>query len=310
MPTELYRVYRPKQFEDVAGQPEAVKMLAGMVAKNRVPHALMLTGPSGVGKTTLARILRRKLGCHSSDFTELNCADVRGIDAVRDVQRAAGLAPMGGKCRMWLLDESAKLTNDAQTMLLKVLEDTPAHAYFVLATTDPQKHLKTILNRCTEIRLRPLPADNLRQLVGKVAEEEAIELVPEVLDKLVEVADGSARKALVLLQQIAQLPEDREQLDTLERADTKRQAIEIARALLDPRSKWDKVAAVLRDLDDDPESVRHLILAYAQSVVLGGGQMAGQAGKMLTFFESNFFDSKKPGLVGRCWEMFQDTKRG
>src|SRR6185369_12680477 len=91
--------------------------------------------------------------CHNHDFHELNCAEVRGIDTIRGIQTQMGFAPLR-KSRCWLIDEAHKLTGDAQNALLKTLEDTPEHVYFILATTDPEKLIATVRNRCTEIRLQ------------------------------------------------------------------------------------------------------------------------------------------------------------
>src|SRR5690606_3369465 len=108
-----------------------------------IPHAMLFTGPSGCGKTTLARILRVKLRCSDNDFQEINAADFRGIDSIRSMRQQVGAAPLGGDSRIWLIDEAHSMTADAQNAFLKLLEDTPRHVYFFLATTDPQKLKKT-----------------------------------------------------------------------------------------------------------------------------------------------------------------------
>src|SRR5437773_2031788 len=128
---ELYKKHRPRKFADVVGQPRAVAALESMVAAGEVPHSVLFAGPSGTGKTTLARILARELGC-GKNFKEINAAESRGIDSIREVQSVMGLAPMGGKCRVWLWDEAHRLTPDSQSALLKTLEDTPSHVYFML----------------------------------------------------------------------------------------------------------------------------------------------------------------------------------
>ena len=137
--TELYRKYRPTSFKQVVGQEEAIRTLTELGKRKAIPHAILFTGPSGVGKTTLARILQRKLKCVGNDFVEMNAANDRGVGIIRSIQNKVGLAPMLGSCRIWLMDEAHQLTSDAQSAFLKLLEDTPSHVYFMLATTDPQK---------------------------------------------------------------------------------------------------------------------------------------------------------------------------
>lgn len=301
---ELYKKYRPKKLKDLVGQPEAVKVLTDMVKKETIPHALLLTGPSGCGKTTVARILKSELDCSESDFTEVNAADFRGIDSIRDIRSRMNLAPMGGSCRIWLVDEAHKLTNDAQSVLLKMLEDTPQHVYFMLATTDPNKLIKTIHTRCTEIRVKPLSGRDIQGLVKTVADLESVDLGEEVLERIAETAEGSARKALVLLDSVIGLKTADEMIECIRSSSGKVQAIELARLLLQPRSSWPEVATVLKGIkDEDPESLRAMVLSYMTSVLLGGGKMSSKAFQIIQSFRDNFYDSKYSGLVAACYEV-------
>src|SRR4030067_1009997 len=102
---ELYKKYRPKTFKDVVGQDEVVNVLSAMGKKNETPHFILFSGPRGVGKTSIARIIKSKLHCSDHDFKELNAADFRGIDVVREIRRSMSLSPLIGQVRLWLLDE-------------------------------------------------------------------------------------------------------------------------------------------------------------------------------------------------------------
>lgn len=300
---ELYRKHRPKKLAELVGNAPAKKTLAKMVEKGTVPHCLMFTGPSGTGKTTAARILKRALGCSNHDFAELNAADFRGIDMVRDIRSRVNLVPLNGKVRIWLLDEAHQLSQPAQHALLKLIEDTPSHAYFFLCTTHPQGLLKTIHTRATEIKLAPLKDEEAGELLKDIAQREKFALADDVADKIISVADGSPRKALVLLNQILAVDEVEEQLRIVSAGVAGAAAIDLARLLIKPRVPWKDVAAVLRGLDDEPESVRRLILGYAASVLLGGGALSEKASQIIMTFEKNFFDSGKPGLIGACFEI-------
>ena len=148
---ELYKKYRPDGYGDLVGQAPAVKVLRGLLKKG-LPHAMLLTGPSGCGKTTVARIIKNKLQCQDSDFVELNSASDRGIDVIRGIDGRMRLGGLLGGPRIWLFDECHRLTKDAQEAMLKYLEDTPSHVYFLLATTEPDKLITAIRTRCTEVR--------------------------------------------------------------------------------------------------------------------------------------------------------------
>ena len=308
---ELYRRYRPTRFKDVLGQPEAVKQLAGMLRENKLPHCLLFSGPSGTGKTTLARILKGKLNCCDRDFIEVNAAESRGIDMVRDLGQSMPLAPwQQGGCRIFLIDEAHKLTSDAQGAFLKKLEDTPQHVYFFLATTDPHKLLPTIRTRATEVVLKLLDDESMSFLLESVIEKEIVN-TPEdgrdwgkVIQRLVEVCSGSARKALVILHQVMQLPTTGEQLEAIQKQDTARQAIDIARCLMDTKATWPQIAKLLQQVEAEPEDVRRLVLAYAAKVLLGGSNVS-RAYNVLEVFRAPFYDSGKPGLVWACAEVFR-----
>lgn len=299
---ELYRKHRPAAFKQVVGQPEALRIVMDMVKNQRVPHALLFTGPSGCGKTTLARILKTKLNCGDTDFVELNCADFRGIDMVRDIRKVMGLAPISGTTRIWLIDEAHQMMSQAQNAFLKMLEDTPPHVYFFLATTDPQKLLNTIRTRCTEVKVKSLSPAEVTTLVTEVAKLEGFKVPQDTIDAIIEHAEGSARKALVLLNQVIHLPVE-DQVDCIVKSDCKTQGIEIARALFKPGSAWSDVAKILKSVDEEPETIRHIVLGYATNVLCGGGKLAPRAFLIIDCFSKNFFDSKRAGLAAACYEV-------
>lgn len=302
---ELYRVYRPSSFQAVIGQDKVVEIVKSKLDKGTFPHASLWSGPSGCGKTTLARIVASKLKCNDYDFEEMDFASVRGIDAVRSIQSRIVLAPMCGPCRVVLIDEAHKATSDAQSALLKIMEDTPDHVYFMLATTDPQKLLKTIRTRCMEFVLKPLDHQCLTSVIQRVLQKSKMSIGPKVVDAVIELSDESARKALVLLDSIIDLPDDDSRMKHLESTkDARDVGILICRKLIDPKTKWDEIKKLLQEASDEPETIRRMILGYASSVLLGGGNLSERAYFIIVAFEGHFFDSGKAGLVRACFEVF------
>jgi DNA polymerase-3 subunit gamma/tau len=298
--TELYKKYRPETLEEVVGQPEAVAMLNGMFTrKGGVPHFILFTGPSGCGKTTLARIIKEAVGCGDHDFSEMNCANTRGIDMVRDLQNRAGLRPIQGKCRVWLIDEAQQLTKDAQNAFLKLLEDTPKHCYFMFATTDPDKLVATVKTRATEIVLRPVGAADIIKLLKRVVKAEQLAVSLAVIDRIAEEAQCSPRKALVILDQIMGVEGEEAQLEAVYLTEEAHSSDEIVKLLL-KKAPWPAVAAVLKGCkDEDPENIRRRILGYATAVLLGGN---ARAFVIIDCFSKAFYDSGKAGLVAACYE--------
>jgi hypothetical protein len=197
------------------------------------------------------------------------------------------------------------VTSDAQQALLKMLEDTPEHVWFVLATTDPRKLIPTIKNRCTTLTLKPLRDDEMTKLILGVCGKEGIGPTEGVVEKIVETAAGSPRKALVLLGQVAGIEGEEDQLAAIAAGEAQHEAIEVARLMMNPKARWSDVAKVLKgigDLEGQAEGIRRLVLAYMSSVALGGGKGAGRAVEVIGIFRDNFYDCGKAGLIASCWE--------
>lgn len=298
---EIHLEERPQTFKQVVGQRAACAQLAALAkGPEGIPHCILFSGPSGCGKTTLARIVRRKLKCSDSDFFEVNAAESRGIDMVRAIQARVGLAPIGGESRVWLIDECHQLTADAQGAFLKLLEEPPDHVYFMLATTHPEKLRQAIRTRCTQITVDLIGAGELAALVSRIAEERDVSIDDEVVAKLAHVSEGSARKALVLLQQIIGITEPAKQLSLLENADAQTAAIEIARAIMGGKP-WRTVAALVKECKEEPETIRWMVLSYFTTVALGGGKDTERAVAIMEEFQYNYFDTKRAGLVMSCY---------
>jgi DNA polymerase-3 subunit gamma/tau len=301
---ELYKKYRPKNLDDVKGQDGAVKTLQKFVRRKKVPHVLLFIGPSGCGKTTLAWIVRKLLKCSKFDFVKMNGSDKNGIDDMRAIRSQLSKAPIKGKRKVWLIDEAHKISSAAQDMMLDMLEDTPSHVYFMLATTDPQKLKRTIRTRCTEIKVNSLPEKVLEQILVDVLKAEETDIPQDVVNKITEVSEGSARKALVLLNQVIDLDKEKDMLASIEATTLEKVSEFIGRLLINSQTKWPEVAKLLKKYkDEDAETIRWGVLGYAKNCMLSGGRVSNRAYKIVNAFHDNFYDSKHTGLVAACYEV-------
>ncbi len=313
---EMWKRYRPTKLEDVVGQEAAVAQLESFFKKGNVPHSILITGPSGTGKTTIGRILRRKLKCSKTDYHEKDCTtEEKPLDFVRKLGSLSRIHPMGGECIIWFLEEFQSLSRAgfSQQALLKLLEDCSNSVYFLLATTDRDKVLPTIRSRCVEIKLGPVPEEAMKELLNRVATAEKINISKKVINEIAEAADGGARKALVILEQVATETNEAAQLKVIDKtAASKDSAIQLARALMFERKPdWHKVSGLLRDVaGEDAEGLRRLMIGYARSCLIGsaGGNgkidmwKASKAFMLIDIFGRNFFDSGHAGLAAAAWE--------
>jgi len=202
MQTALYRKYRPSTFSEVRDQDHIVTVLEGAIAKKAIPHAILFSGGRGTGKTSLARIFAAALGTSAVDLYEIDAASNRGIDDVRELRDAVHTMPYESEYKVYIIDEVHMLTKEAFNALLKTLEEPPAHVIFILATTEEEKLLDTILSRCQVFRFRSPSRAVLATTVIDVAKREDFVLPLDAADLIAAAADGSFRDALGITQKV------------------------------------------------------------------------------------------------------------
>lgn len=203
----LYREYRPKKLSEVVGQEHVTTTLGNALQQGRISHAYLLTGPRGVGKTSIARILAHEINglpyedeAHL-DIIEIDAASNRRIDEIRDLRDKVNTAPSAAKYKVYIIDEVHMLTKEAFNALLKTLEEPPAHVVFILATTEAHKLPETIISRTQRYTFRPVPADQVVAHLKQIAKTEKITVSDDALQLIAEHGDGSFRDSISLLDQ-------------------------------------------------------------------------------------------------------------
>jgi DNA polymerase-3 subunit gamma/tau len=219
----IARKWRPSTFEEVIGQEHVTRTLGNAIRSDRVAHAYLFTGPRGVGKTTVARVLAKALNCvegptlkpcgkcaaceeiaqgTSMDVIEIDGASNRGIDEIRNLRESVRYASVGGKKKVYIIDEVHMLTQEAFNALLKTLEEPPPHVVFVFATTQPLKVPQTIVSRCQRFDFRRIPADLIASRLKKICDTEGYTCDGSALALISQRAEGSMRDAQSMLEQI------------------------------------------------------------------------------------------------------------
>ncbi len=204
----LYRKYRPQSFSDVRDQDHIVSVLEGAIKKGEIPHAILFSGTRGTGKTTLARLFAKAIGTAELDTYEIDGASNRKIEDIRELKEAVHTMPYESAQKVYIIDEVHMLTKEAFNALLKTLEEPPAHVVFILATTEEEKLLDTILSRCQVFRMHSPSRAVLAETVTDVAKKEGFKLEPDAADLIAIAADGSFRDALGVTQKVIQASAD------------------------------------------------------------------------------------------------------
>jgi DNA polymerase-3 subunit gamma/tau len=209
----LYRKYRSKSLDEIVGQEHITTTLSNALKAGRVSHAYLLTGPRGVGKTSIARILAHEINGlpyndeSHLDIIEIDAASNRRIDEIRDLRDRVSTAPASAKYKVYIIDEVHMLTREAFNALLKTLEEPPAHVVFILATTESHKLPETIISRTQRYTFRPVPADQVIAHLKSIAKSEKIIIDDDALALIAEHGEGSFRDSISLLDQASSTSE-------------------------------------------------------------------------------------------------------
>ena len=221
----LYRKYRPKDFEEVAGEQDIVKTIKASLRMNKMSHAYLFSGPRGLGKTTIARLIAKGTNCLKNgvtdtpcnecenclaitegnfmDMIEIDAASNRGIDEIRNLKDKINYKPSKGRKKVYIIDEVHMLTKEAFNALLKTLEEPPEHVIFILATTEPEKIIPTIISRCQRYDFRTFSLNDMVARLRYISKEEKIQISDKGLEMIFESSGGSMRDGISILERIS-----------------------------------------------------------------------------------------------------------
>ena len=221
----LYRKYRPQNFDEIAGQEFVLRAIKNSLRENKLSHAYLFTGPRGVGKTTIARLIAKGVNCLNSenvtynpcgkcencreissgismDMIEIDAASNRGIDEIRELKEKINYQPVKGRKKIYIIDEVHMLTKEAFNALLKTLEEPPTHVIFILATTEIDKIPDTVISRCQRYDFLPIDKKDIKKLLQNVAKKENIKIDDASLDLIYRKSEGSARDSFSIFEQV------------------------------------------------------------------------------------------------------------
>jgi len=293
MSQALYRKWRPRLWDQVVGQEHIVQTLQNAIRGGRVGHAYLFAGPRGTGKTTSARLLAKAVNCLSEDLQERPCdhcahcqavndsrfldlieidaASNTSVDDVRDLRDKINFSPTQGRFKVYIIDEVHMLSTAAFNALLKTLEEPPAHAIFILATTEVHKIPATVLSRCQRHEFRRIPLHLIVSHLKELAKQEKIKVSDEALTLIARQATGAMRDAISLLDQLASAggPITLEMAQTVLGTATNQLVIELVDSVIqrDPASGLERIHSAL-DSGSDPRQFTRQVVDYLRNLLL------------------------------------------
>lgn len=277
----LYRKYRSKNLSEVVGQEHVTETLTTALQSDKISHAYLLTGPRGVGKTSIARILAHEVNGlpysdqNHLDIIEIDAASNRRIDEIRDIRDKVRIAPTSAKYKVYIIDEVHMLTKEAFNALLKTLEEPPAHAIFILATTEANKLPETIISRTQRYSLKPITKKAIEEHLAFIAKQEKLGIDPQALELIARHSQGGLRDAISMLDQLSSKTEmiSRSDVEQMLGIAPKDSIEQLATAL--GSNDAQELLSLLRALEE--QGIHAAQIAHQLASVIKGELLAGKA---------------------------------
>ncbi len=276
----LYRAYRPSKFSEVVGQEYIIKTLINAIKNKKIAHAYLFAGPRGTGKTTIAKLFAKAINCehfeneacdecssclafkenNHPDIIELDAASNNSVDDIREIIEQVPYAPMLGKYKVYIIDEVHMLSASAFNALLKTLEEPPAHVVFILATTDPQKIIPTVLSRCQRYNFSKISIFNMKKKMIEILNKENIEFEDKAIEEIAILAEGGMRDALSILEQMLSYNNNGVYLEDVRKVFGLSSSEEKVNLLLDAHNNITQAISLLREMYNAGIDIKRLAI--------------------------------------------------
>lgn len=304
----LYNKHRPNDWSQVIGNEASVSSFKNTLHKEGGLTSYIIEGASGCGKTTIARIATKELECDVLHITEIDCVTDGTIDMVRSLARKV-TSNSGGKNRAWIFDEAHRITEKAQESLLKLLEDARETDYFFLCTTDASGFNDTLKSRCQKVTINKLTDNDIDKVLENVIDKEDLDIDEDVIDIIIETADGSARNALVMLESVMDLSaddaKDKLKSDVYVASEQTVELKEFMRSLIKPNTTFNQSLDLLKKIDrkkESPEGIRLATINYANAVRMQGRSIE----RIDSILDQLMYDYQGIYQKGQAWAFIID----